>query len=268
MNRFDERFALLGKKSEGAFVPFVVLGDPDAKTSLEMVKALIDNGADALELGFPFSDPIADGPTVQAADQRALDAGIDTDKCLLMIGKIRSHDAKIPISLLVYYNLVFQRGISKFCRNAVGAGVDALLIADMPIEESDYLLEQAKKHGISQVFLVAPTTPNSRIRAISSKCSAYLYVVSLLGVTGARTSLQGSAVKLIKRIRPLSKLPLLVGFGISKPKHVKEVIKAGADGVIVGSAIINIIKENLGKREKMLEAIALFARQMKAATRP
>ncbi len=258
--------ARLRPKGEGALMPFVVLGDPNYEQSLELIKTLIDNGADALELGFPFSDPIADGSTVQEADQRALASGMNTDKCFSLLKEIREYNSDIPIGLLVYYNLVFQRGLSSFCGDAKKAGVDALLIADMPIEESNAIMGASWKHGISQVFLVAPTTGDARIKQIASLCSGYLYIVSRLGVTGARDSLQVSTLELVQRVRKHTQLPLMVGFGISKPMHIHDVIAAGADGAIVGSALIKIVSKNLVNRRKMLKDVASFIAELKKAT--
>ncbi|MBN2066854.1 MAG: tryptophan synthase subunit alpha [Candidatus Diapherotrites archaeon] len=266
MSRFEKRFKELKAKKEGAFIPFLVLGDPNAELSLEIAKTLVDSGADALELGPCFSDPIADGPSIQEADQRALASGMNTDKSLALIKRIRAYNKEIPISLLIYYNLIFQRGVDKFYSDAKKAGIDAVLAADCPVEEAKPLLKAARKHGIDQVFIVSPTTTKKRLKKILKHCSGYVYVVSLLGVTGARATLQNRAIHLIRRVRPYTKLPLCVGFGISRPKQVKQVINAGADGVIVGSAVINIIKENLHSEMKMLAALKKFSFSMKSAT--
>jgi tryptophan synthase alpha chain len=268
LSRFAQRFKELEEKGEAAFIPFVVLGDPNPKTSFEIIKTLIKNGADALELGFAFSDPIADGKTVQEADQRALAAGMDTDKALSLIKKIRALDKEIPISLLIYYNLILQRGIEKFYSDAKSAGVDAVLAADCPVEESEPLLSAAKKSGIDQVFIVAPTTTQSRLKKILETASGYIYLVGLLGVTGARTSLQNHTIELIKKVKPHSKLPVCVGFGISRPEHVKGIVLAGANGAIVGSAIINLIKKNAGNSNAILKSVSSFCLEMKKATRP
>jgi len=262
MNRFENL-----KEKGKAFVPFVVLGDPDFDTSFEVIKKLIDSGADALELGLNFSDPIADGSTIQEADLRAAEAGMDTNKDFELIKKIRAYNSEIPISLLIYYNLILQRGIEKFYVDAKAVGVDAVLAADCPVEEAEPLLKAAKKSGISQVFIVAPTTTNARLKKILSVASGYVYLVGLLGVTGARQDLQGTTLELIKRVKPLTNLPVFMGFGISSAGHVKQVLEAGADGVIVGSAIINLMKENLGDRHRMLEAIGKFALELKNAAK-
>ncbi len=193
---------------------------------------------------------------------------MDTDKALSLIKKIRAFDKEIPISLLIYYNLILQRGIEKFYSDAKSVGVDAVLAADCPIEESQPLLAAARKSGIDQVFLVAPTTTESRLKKILETASGYIYLVSLLGVTGARASLQNRTIELIKRVKPFSKLPICVGFGISRPEHVKGVVSAGADGAIVGSAIINLIKQNAGNADAILESVSAFSSKMKKATRP
>lgn len=256
----------LQKRKEGAFIPFVVLGDPDSKSSQKIIETLIKTGADALELGFAFSDPIADGKTIQEADQRALAKKINTDENFELIKRIRVRNKKIPISLLVYYNLIFQRGIEKFYSDAKKAGVDAILAADCPLEESRHLLDASKKFGIDQVFIVAPTTTKKRLLNILEKTRGYAYIVGVLGVTGARSSLQNRTIETIKKARRFSNLPLCVGFGISKPEHVRAILSAGANGAIVGSAVVSLIKNNLGNKEKMLEALALFAKKMKKAT--
>ncbi len=267
MSRFSERFRELKARKEGAFIPFVVLGDPNAETSFKIIKTLINSGADALELGFAFSDPIADGKTIQEADQRALAKGMNTDKCFGLIKKIRAFDKRIPISLLIYYNLVMQRGIEKFYADAKKAGVDALLAADCPLEEAKPLLKASRKHGIEQVFIVSPVTTKKRMLKILRNCTGYVYIVSLLGVTGARQQLQKRTIQLIKRTRHSTKLPLCVGFGISRSEHARQVIAAGAQGAIVGSAIVDLIKRSLGNERKMLKEIQKFAFSMKKATR-
>jgi len=267
MKRFGKRFKELKEKGEAGFVPFVVLGDPDEETSFEIIKKLIESGADALELGFAFSDPIADGKAIQEADQRALANGMDTIKCINILKNIRELDSEIPISLLLYYNLIFQRGLNQFYNDVKQAGVDAVLAADCPLEEAQPLLKVAEKHGIEQVFIVSPTTTEKRLEKILANCSGYVYLVSVLGVTGARATMQERTIELIKNVRPNTSLPLLVGFGISRPEHVKEIKKAGADGAIVGSAIVNLIKDNLDDRQKMLSEIGKLALELKAATK-
>lgn len=263
---YEEMFKRVEAKNEGAFVPFVVAGDPDFDTSLEIVKELVENGADALEIGFAFSDPIADGPTVQDADVRALNSGMTTDKGFEFIRKIREFTS-IPIGLLVYYNLIYKRGIDLFYKQAYENGVNAILSADLPPEEAENAVKSANKYGINQIFLAAHTTTNERLKTISQFSSGFTYLVSVMGVTGARSEVKNSTVDLIKRVRVHNDLPLMVGFGISKPSHVKEVIGAGAEGVIVGSAIIDIIAQNLAQKEKMIQELGDYTRKLKEATK-
>jgi tryptophan synthase alpha chain len=263
---YDEMFKRVEEKNEGAFVPFVVAGDPDFETSLEIVKTLVENGADALEIGFAFSDPIADGPTVQDADLRALNSGMTTDKGFEFVRRIREFTS-IPIGLLVYYNLIYKRGIDLFYKQASENGVNAILSADLPPEEASDAVKAAKKYGVGQIFLAAQTTTNQRLKTISEFSSGFTYLVSVMGVTGARSEVKTSTVDLIKRVRDHNELPLMVGFGISKPSHVNEVIGAGAEGAIVGSAMIDIIAQNLNNKEKMLKEIGENTRKLKKATK-
>ena len=266
MNLYKKTFNELKKKNEGALAAFTVIGDPNYKTSLDIVKKIIDVRADILELGIPFSDPIADGKTIQAADMRALKSGMSTDKAFDLIKNVRKYNYKIPIGLLVYGNLIYQRGINRFYNDAAKSGVNSVLVADVPIEESDDYIKSARINKVDTIFIVSPLTSNERIKKIVSKTTGFVYVVSRLGVTGARVELEGSTLKLIKRIRKHTKKPLCVGFGISKPEHVKAVIKAGADGAIVGSAIVNLIEKNTDNTSKMLKKIGFYVKSMKKAT--
>jgi len=261
MNRYKEAFSK-GK----VLVPFSVIGDPDYKTSLEIVKTIINAGADVLELGFAFSDPIADGPTIQAADNRALSKKINTDKNFEFIKQIRKY-SDIPIGLLVYSNLVYQRGINKFYKDAKKAGVCSVLVADLPVEEAQEYILAGRRNKVDTVFIVSPLTSNERLKRITEKTRGFVYVVARLGVTGTRVDVGADALKLLKRIRPQTTLPLCVGFGISKPEHVRDVIKAGADGAIVGSAVVKIIEKNLNNKTVMLSNIREYIQRMKKAVR-
>lgn len=263
---YDEMFLRVGAKNEGAFIPFVVAGDPDFETSLEIVKTFVENGADALEIGFPFSDPVADGPTVQLADIRALQSGMTTKKGFEFIKKIREF-TDIPIGVLTYYNLIYKMGLDEYYKTAKESGVNAVLAADLPPEEANNALEASKKNGVQQIFMAAQSTSNERLKQITEMCSGFLYVVAVMGVTGARNELKNTSVELIERIKANSQLPICVGFGISKPEHVKDVIKSGADGAIVASAILNIITENLDDKKVMLQRIDSFCRELKEATK-
>jgi tryptophan synthase alpha chain len=266
MNRYKKTFNRLKRKKEKALIPFVVAGDPNYKVSLEIVKRIINSGADILELGFTFSEPIADGPTIQTAGVRALKAGVNTDKNLNFIKQIRKFDNDIPIGILIYANLIYQRGVDRFYRDAAKAGIDSVLVADLPIEEADEYVKAARKNKIKTVFIVSPLTSNERLKKITKKVRGFVYVVSRLGVTGVRKELEGGTLKLLRRIRPKTKLPLCVGFGISKKEHVKAVCKAGADGAIVGSAIVKIIEKNLKSKKLMLRKIENYIKSMKEST--
>ena len=262
MKAYKEVFDKLKKENKGALVAFIVAGDPDYETSLKIAKSICDAGADVLEIGLPFSDPIADGKTIQAADIRALDNGMNTDRFFDFISDLRKH-TNVPIGVLSYYNLIYQRGIEKFCIDSRKAGVNSILIADMTIEESDSIVSSAKKHSIETVFMITPLTNDSRIKEISSRSTGFIYLVSRLGVTGARDDLSKSTLELIKRVRNHTDKPLCVGFGISNASHVRDVIKAGADGAIVGSAIVKIIEDNLDDKGKMISEIGKFVKSLK-----
>lgn len=263
---YEEMFNRAKNRGEGAFIPFVVAGDPDFETSLEIVKTYVNNGADALEIGFPFSDPVADGPTVQDADLRALNSGMTTKGGFEFIKRIREFTS-IPIGLLVYYNLIYKMGVDEFYKNAHESGVNGILSADLPPEEAETAVVSAMKHNIDQIFMVAQTTSNDRLHSISQMSSGFLYVVAVIGITGARSKLESSTVELISRVKKHSNLPTAVGFGISKPEHVKDVIDAGSDGAIVASALLNIISDNLQDKEIMLKKIAKFTKKLKDGTK-
>ncbi len=266
LQSYSAMFNEVKNRREGAFIPFVVAGDPDFETSLEIVREYVDNGADALEIGFPFSDPVADGPTVQAADIRSLNSGMNTELCFEFIRRIREFTS-IPVGVLVYYNLIYKMGIDKFYENAQQKGITGVLAADLPPEEAKDAVNAARKYGIDQIFMVAQTTSNERLQGIVKICSGFIYVVAVMGVTGARADIKTSTVDLIKRVKNHTNLPVAVGFGISKSAHVKEVIKAGSDGAIVASALIDIITQNIGDSNKALLEIGRFCSELKDSTK-
>ena len=263
---YAQMFNGLKKENEGAFIPFVVAGDPDFETSLDIVRTFVDSGADALEIGFAFSDPVADGPTVQTADLRALNSGITTEYGFEFIRRIREFTS-IPIGILVYYNLIYKMGVDEFYRKAKESGVNGVLSADLPPEEAEDAVAAARKYDVDQIFMVAQTTSNERLNAISKMNSGFLYVVAVMGVTGARSDLKLSTVELVERVKRHSDLPIAVGFGISKAEHVKEVLNAGSNGAIVASAILNVITDHLQDKEIMLKKIGDFCLELKGATR-
>jgi tryptophan synthase alpha chain len=262
MGRIESVFT---KKGKTAFIGFAVAGDPDTETSVGIAKALIDGGTDILEFGVPFSDPVADGPTIQRADDRALAAGTTPDTIFAIVREVRAY-SEVPIVFLTYYNTIYRRGIDRFYREAHEAGVDGILVADMPVEESDEVVAVAQKYGIDPVFLVTQTTTGERMDTIVSRARGYLYLVSVLGVTGVRRTVSPEALELLARVRIHTNLPLALGFGISTPEHAAICRKAGADGVIVGSAIVDIVEKNLGNPAVMEKNLRVYVAEMKKAT--
>ncbi|MGA2172343.1 MAG: tryptophan synthase subunit alpha [Sedimentisphaerales bacterium] len=247
-----------------AVIPFFVIGDPDFKTSLAIVKAAIDAGADILELGIPFSDPIADGPTIQKADIRSLKNGMTVRKALEFIAKVKQYK-DIPIGLLMYYNLIYRYGTERFFRDFHRAGVNSVLVADLSIDDANEVVGPAKKAGLDTVFMVTPNTSQQRLKLIASKTTGFIYAVSLLGVTGSRKTLSTSVKGLISRIKKETNIPVCVGFGISTPEHAAKVAKSGADGVIIGSKIVGLIEDNLKNKKKCLSETSRFIRKVKSA---
>ena len=265
MSRISAKFEKLRKKGEGALIAFVTAGDPKPELTPKIVETLAKH-TDIIELGIPFSDPIADGPTIQRATDRALASGTTPETVREIIKNIRSIN-DVPLVVLTYYNIVFKRGVDEFVKSFAAAGMDGIVVPDLPVEEADELLKATKRHGVDLVLLVAPTTTPERLKRICRASSGFLYLVSLLGVTGTREKLSDSVGPLITDVRKVSRVPIAVGFGISKPEHVAKVIKCGADGAIVGSAFVNLIAEHQGNERRMLKELDTFGKSLKAATR-
>jgi tryptophan synthase alpha chain len=252
------------KLSTAALIPFFVIGDPDFDTSLSLIKAAIDAGADVLELGIAFSDPIADGPTIQKADIRALDAGMTVAKALDFIKQVADYKP-LPIGLLVYYNLVYQYGTEKFLADFKAAGGSSVLVADLSIDDADEIAPLAAAAGLETVFMVTPNTSDDRAKLIAEKTTGFIYTVSTYGVTGARETLSDLVKPLVKRLKSLTDVPVCVGFGISSPAQAAEIAAAGANGVIIGSKIVKMIEDNLADKQKMQSEIAEFITNVKNA---
>lgn len=265
--RYDEMFESLEARREGAFVPFVVLGDPTPAISLEIVRALVEAGADALELGIPFSDPVADGPTIQAAAVRALEGGVTPEHCWDLLATIRGRYPRLPVGLLVYANLVANDGLPAFYARAAQVGVDSVLVADVPTLEAAPFVESALAHGVAPVLIAPPGADEERLRSIARLAQGYTYVVSRAGVTGAETEAGASHCDLVETLHSLGAPPCMVGFGISRPEHVREALQLGARGAISGSAVVGRIADSLEDEPRMLGSLADFVRDMKAATR-
>jgi len=267
VSRYEPMFAALSARGEGAFVPFVMLEDPDAATSRRAVDALVSHGADALELGIPFSDPVADGPVIQRAAARALAGGATPRSCLRLVSGIRRQHPDVPIGLLVYANLVIQQGLRQFYEAAAQAGVDSVLVADVPSSEAAPFAAAAEAAGVDPVLLLPADALRETIRRVARLGRGYTYLLARAGVTGAETRVRPPAATLLSEVEREGAAPPLVGFGISTPEQVGPVIAAGAAGVIAGSAVVAIIEKHAGSHEALELALGEFARKMKAATR-
>lgn len=263
MKRYETMFA----RTNGVFVPFLVLGDPDPVTSLELVRALVRGGADALELGIPFSDPVADGPVIQAAATRALANGTQVRHGWEIITAIRAESPGIPIGLLVYANLVLHQSAGTFYRDAARAGVDSVLIADLPLREAAPVDTVAESHGIAPVHIAPPNADSRRLVAIARASRGYVYVTSRPGVTGADDRLDQGSARVISELRNAGAPPALLGFGISRPAHVRQAFELGAAGAISGSAVVRRVEQWVGKPERQVSEVEGFVREMKAAAR-
>ncbi len=267
MSAISKAFQKTKSKESGALIGYVTAGDPKPELTSKIANALVKGGVDILELGLPFSDPIADGPTIQAASLRALNAGTTPTKVLEIAKEIKSkHD--LPVVIMTYYNPVFRMGLDRFCGLAKDCMVDGMIIPDLPVEEAADYRKAAVASGLDTIFLAAPSTSTKRLSKIVSCSSGFLYLVSHFGVTGAKAAVEKATVQLVKRVLPFTvgKVPLAVGFGISKPEHVKRVIESGADGVIVGSAFVNIIAEHIDNLDLMLKELEAIACNLKEAT--
>ena len=258
-------YADVFKNAQGAaLIPFFVLGDPTPEASVELICAAVEAGADVLELGVPFSDPVADGPTIQRADIRSLEQGVNVNKAFELIHQVKQrHDT--PIGLLMYYNLIVHYGVEKFYKDAAAAGVNSVLVADLCVDDADEVLKHNRNNGLDTVFMVTPNTSIARRQKIAQLCSGFIYTVSLLGVTGARTELSQAVLPLIKELKTLTKTPVCVGFGVSQPEHAATLAQAGADGVIVGSAVVSIIEKHLDNLPAARKELVDFIAKLKTA---
>jgi len=244
-------------------MPFLMAGDPDLETTAKMLLELQANGADMIELGIPYSDPLADGPIIQLAASRALSAGTSPDKVFKMLSELRD-ELSIPIILFTYSNPLINRGLEEFCIEAAKVGVSGLVVPDLPLEEAEKLSEIAESKGIDLVLLVAPTTPKDRMKKIAETSNGFTYLVSVTGVTGERSSLEDNVESLVRQLKDSSSSPIAVGFGISEVKHIQQVRKWGADGAIVGSALVKrIANASIGMK---VEEAGSFCKELSSAT--
>ncbi len=268
MSRYVELFSRLAARQEGAFVPFVTLGDPTPAQTLDIIDALVAGGADALELGIPFSDPVADGPTIQDATTRALKAGTTPDICFDLLAKVRQKYPQLPIGLLLYANLVYARGLDAFYSKAAAVGVDSILVADVPLEMSADYRAAAARANVASIFIAPPNADDATLQKVAEYGQGYTYLLSRAGVTGTETKAGKPINHLLKQLQAHRAPPALLGFGISEPAQVREALAAGAAGAISGSAVVKIIANNLSAPAKMLSELESFVRNMKSATLP
>lgn len=240
-----------------ALITFITAGDPNLKATLEFMFAL-EKYADVIELGIPFSDPMADGKAIQKANYRALKSGTKVRDVFELVKEFREHSEK-PVVLMTYYNPVYRFGVENFVLKAKNSGAEGLIIVDLPVDEASEYVEICKKVGMGTIFLAAPNTTNERLRKIDRMSTAFVYLISLYGTTGSREKLSEKAFELISRAKKICRNPVAVGFGVSKPEHVSQLIKAGADGVVVGSALVNVIEkfgENAAEElEKLVKSL-------------
>ena len=264
MTRIKEKFAELERKKEKALISYIMAGFPNEKATISTVRGLVKGGVDIIELGFPFSDPIADGPVIQNASTISLEKGTKIAKFFALVKKIRK-ETDIPLILMTYTNILYHKGYAKFISEAKKAGIDGFILPDMSIEESkDYL--QAAKNKADTIFLISPNTSNTRIQKISKASSGFLYLVAVFGTTGVKTGIKKYTLDAIKQVKKQTKgkIPIGIGFGVSTPDDVKKYIKAGADAVIVGSAYLKLIEKT--PQNKLESKIASFTKSLKKQT--
>jgi tryptophan synthase alpha chain len=260
MPKISDSFQSLRQNSKCALIPFITAGDPDLATTAKALKILDSSGADMIELGVPYSDPLADGPTIQAAATRALQRGVKLDDVLGLVKDV-TPEIKAPIILFTYYNPILNRGIESFLKQIAAAGVQGLVVPDLPLEEAESLIKPAAEIGIEVILLVAPTSPKDRIIAIAKQSQGFIYLVSVTGVTGIRQEVASRVPDLLQQMRAVTDKPIGVGFGISAPEQAKQVKEWGADAVIVGSAFVKRLAE--GTPDEGLAAIGEFCQSLK-----
>ena len=265
MNRIDKKFADLRAEGKKAFIPFITAGDPSLEDTISMVSELEAAGADIIELGVPFSDPVADGPSIQRSSLRSLSGNVSLGNVIDTVAKIRTQ-TQIPIAFLTYYNLIFKYGVEKFVKDAVTAGVDGAVVANLPPEEASDLISAAREHDFATIFLIAPTSTPERVELVAKACTGFIYCVSLTGVTGARSAISDMLAPTLERIKEHTDKPIAVGFGVSTPDQAREVAKM-ADGVIVGSAIINVVEANVDKPDELIPSVGSFAASLVEAVK-
>jgi len=258
----SKRIKKVFEKKNKKLVTFTTAGDPDLDTSFEIINTIINNGADIIEIGMPFSDPMADGPSIQESSIRSIKNGTKITDVFEIVKRVRSFNNEIPVILMGYYNSIYNLGINNFTKKCTETGVDGLIIVDLQPEEDSELLIKLKKENIDLIRLITPTTDNNRLKTILSNSSGFLYYVTITGTTGQKSANLEELEKSINKIRSASNLPIVAGFGIKSKKDVED-ISAYTDGVVVGSSIVNIIKNNIQNKDKMMNEINLFTQDLK-----
>ena len=267
INKINVLFDNLSKKEEKALICYIVGGYPDAKTSKEIIKTLIESGADIIEIGIPFSDPMADGPTIQKASSIALSKGITPSTCFEIVNDLKKTFIETPFLFMTYSNIVFSNNLKNFLTLAKKNNIDGFIIPDLNVEESQEYVRLANKLGLATVFLSAPNTPKKRLLEIASVSTGFVYMVSVFGITGTRFNFEKytfDAVSKTKEIINRFKIPLAVGFGISNPGDAENMLRSGADGIIIGSSLMKLIMDNENDKEKMLSYLSKFISELKA----
>jgi tryptophan synthase alpha chain len=266
MSRLSQTFESLRARGEAAFIPFVTCGDPDLATTRDLALAYIAAGADLLEIGIPFTDPLADGPTIQRASERALAAGTTMDDAFNLIAELRQR-TETPIVPMTYINPVWQIGYDAFAAKCKEVGADGVIISDLPPEEGAEWVAAGQKHGVDTVFLLAPTSDDARVERVAKSASGWIYAVARLGVTGARTDVPPEIGELVARVRKFSSIPICAGFGFSEANQIRQTVaETGVDGIVVASALIDRFEKATGDAKQRIESAASYARELKAAT--
>ena len=266
MNRLDARFAALKAEGRAGFVAYVMAGDPDLAKGAAILKGLPGAGADVIEVGFPFSDPMAEGPLIQVASQRALAAGMTLAKSLAMVAEFRAGEAKTPVVLMGYLNPILSYGYARFAADAAAAGVDGLIVVDCPPEEADELTDALEANGIALIRLTAPTTDDARLKVVARRTAGFVYYVSVAGVTGAKEADEAAAAPAVERIRAATGLPVAVGFGIKTPERAAAIARI-ADAAVVGSALVEVIARAEETGEDGVSGVLKLVSELSAAVR-
>lgn len=255
MKRLEEKFTELKNQNKCAFVSYICAGDPDFETSLEILKSMPKNGVDIIELGVPFLDPAGDGPIIENASKRAIKGGMSLKKTLEMVVEFRKSDEKTPLILMGYFNPFLKYGLDKIFADAVKSGVDGVLIVDLPFEEEEEILSLTKESNLDLIGLIAPTTNQERAKKISEKSSGFLYLISMLGITGTKLAEITQNQENFKNLRAISNLPIVIGFGIKNPNQANEFSQIGVNGVVIGSSIVKEIDDNFLAKKSKLEIV-------------